>query len=74
MDQKSGKAVLVHKNDSTVLRPKRPEAGTFFHYSFLLIYSSLFPTSPLICPLQGSGNNYNTFTFTKVICNVIYDI
>lgn len=34
MDQKSGKAVLVHKNDSTVLRPKSPEAGTFFHYSF----------------------------------------
>lgn len=46
--------------------------GRFF--IFLLIYSSLFPTSPLICPLQGSGNNYNTFTFTKVICNVIYEI
>lgn len=51
MDQKSGKAVLVHKNDSTVLRPKRPEAGTFFHFSFDLFFA--FPNKSSDMPTTG---------------------
>lgn len=52
MDQKSGKAVLVHKNDSTVLRPKSPEAGTFFHYSFFFLFFA-FPNKSCDMPTTG---------------------